>query len=458
MAQSKSKLGVFIVYALGQFGWSLTSFSVINNLAYFYMPPSEGTQSIFPSFIVQGGIIGTLTLIGLVGAGGRIFDAFTDPWIASMSDRSRSDLGRRRKYLLLAFIPFALLGALVFFPPTQGISSLNTIWVTVAVALFYLFMTMYVVPYTALIAELGHTDKERMTLSTLISVTWALGFAFGTQTIALQGAFEESGLSATAAFQRAVAIAAGVGGLLMGLSAFFLNERKYALPVSSSLSMRESIKTVLANKNFRFFAASDFFYWMALTFIQMGITYYVVELMERDKEYSSFFMLQLFGISFLAYLPILWITNKVGKNSMLKIAFVLFAVAFLMTGLLGTSVLPEFLIVAILLGTSAIAVAIFGILPNAIVGDMADHHSRKTGESLAGMYYGVRTLIMKAGIAMTNLIFPSFILAGTDGALRTSAYVAMAICIMGLLFFLKYREPESEGQAPEAELISDDAF
>ena len=38
---------------------------------------------------------------------------------------------------------------------------------------------MYTAPYNALISELGHNPKERLTISTVIAVTWALGFAVG---------------------------------------------------------------------------------------------------------------------------------------------------------------------------------------------------------------------------------------------------------------------------------------
>jgi Na+/melibiose symporter-like transporter len=88
-----SKLAVFLLYSLGQLGWSLTSFGVLNLLTYFYLPPQEGGEAIFPPYIFQGAILGALTLIGIIASGGRFFDAFTDPLIANLSDRSTSGLG-----------------------------------------------------------------------------------------------------------------------------------------------------------------------------------------------------------------------------------------------------------------------------------------------------------------------------------------------------------------------------
>jgi hypothetical protein len=46
-------LKVLILYAMGQLGWSLASFSVGNLLIYFYMPPEQG-QPVFPSLLLFG--------------------------------------------------------------------------------------------------------------------------------------------------------------------------------------------------------------------------------------------------------------------------------------------------------------------------------------------------------------------------------------------------------------------
>ncbi|MFP4618902.1 MAG: MFS transporter, partial [Spirochaetaceae bacterium] len=105
-----------IIYALGQFGWSLASYGVANLLVYFYNPPTQngGDTRMFPVFI------GAAAVIGVAGGISRLFDAITDPIIAGLSDRSESPLGRRRKFLLIGAVPFALLSVLVFVPPIQG--------------------------------------------------------------------------------------------------------------------------------------------------------------------------------------------------------------------------------------------------------------------------------------------------------------------------------------------------
>ena len=86
LAPMRPPLKVLILYALGQFGWSLGGYGVGNLLIYFYMPPEQG-QPMFPSFLHQGAVLGVFTLIGILSAGGRLLDAFVDPLIANWSDR-----------------------------------------------------------------------------------------------------------------------------------------------------------------------------------------------------------------------------------------------------------------------------------------------------------------------------------------------------------------------------------
>ena len=58
----------------------------------------------------------------IIYAFGRLWDAITDPIIAAMSDRSKSSFGRRRKFLAISRLPFALLSILAFTPPVNAMS------------------------------------------------------------------------------------------------------------------------------------------------------------------------------------------------------------------------------------------------------------------------------------------------------------------------------------------------
>ena len=67
-------------YAIGQLGWSIISGLIGSWLVYFYQPSQEAINEGMISLIPQGRVVlGILTIIGLVTAIGRVFDAVTDP-------------------------------------------------------------------------------------------------------------------------------------------------------------------------------------------------------------------------------------------------------------------------------------------------------------------------------------------------------------------------------------------
>lgn len=144
-----------LAFGAGSLGWSLASYAAGNLLAYFYMPPGTGGTALFPPRVYQGAVLGVFTVLGVVMGLGRVFDAVTDPLVASWSDRSRARLGRRVSFMAVAALPFALFSVLVFVPVTGGVSLANAVWLGVAVFLFYVFMTMYIIPHYALLSELG---------------------------------------------------------------------------------------------------------------------------------------------------------------------------------------------------------------------------------------------------------------------------------------------------------------
>lgn len=441
-------LGRKILFSLGQLGWSLTSYAPGMLLVYFYMPPESG-EAIFPQRIHQGAIFGILTIIGLAYGTGRLFDAVTDPIIAGLSDRSRSPFGRRRKFLAISAFPFALLSLLVFTPPAAGYSVINSIWVFLGIIIFYWFMTMYVTPYFALMSELGHTPDERLFLSTTISITWALGAAIGSQVYAIKGVFQGLGMNPTAAFQTTIAIFAGIGFLLMLLPTIFIDENTYCERYPNNEKIFQALKSALKNRNFRFFTISDLAYWVAITIASTGLVYYVTILLRMKESFTSTLQLMMFALSFLFYIPTNLIAKKTGKKRLLIGAFFMFILVYAYIIFLGKLPVPSMFEGYAVIFLLAIPMAVFGILPNAIIGDISEADAYVTGKHKAAVFYGARTFMSKLGQMVGGLVFPSLLLLGNtpdnDIGVRLTGLAAILFVTGGLLLFLFYNEHEIIG-------------
>jgi len=441
-------LKVLILYAMGQLGWSLASFSVGNLLIYFYMPPEQG-QPIFSSFLYQGAVLGVLTLIGILSAAGRVFDGLIDPLVANWSDNKKARIGKRRWFMLRAALPFALFSTLAFYPVANTESGDNFAWLALILALYYFFFAFYVIPYNALLAELGHTPEDRLRISTLISVTWALGFVAGNSAYALQGVFENMGKTPVAAFQTSVALLNSIALIFMLLPALFLNEKRYARQASGSHSIRQALGAVFGNGNFRWFLASFLLYWLALTFVQLGIGFYTTLLLGLDKSMAFTFSLLSFVASFMLYFPVNFLTQKLGKKRVMLAAYLLFGLIFSVLIFVKTIPLPKEWLLYGLAVAAAFPLATFGILPNAVIGDEVEREEKASGRQLAGMFFGVSAFTMKVGISVANLIFPSLLLFGKSSenpaGVQLTAAAALIFCLAGWRCFRYYEEIKGAG-------------
>ncbi|MFN0175239.1 MAG: MFS transporter [Saprospiraceae bacterium] len=442
-------LAVLILYSMGQLGWSLASFSVGNLLVYFYMPPEQGVP-MFPSLIYQGAVVGVLTLIGIVSAGGRVLDGIVDPLVANWSDRKKSSFGKRRWFMLLGAVPFALFATLVFFPPESSESASNFLWLTIVIALYYFFFAFYVIPFNALLAELGHTPKDRLLVSTLLSVAWALGFVVGNSAYALQGVFEQTGQTPLQAFQSTIVLLHAIALIFMLLPAIFLNEQRYARQMPSDHNLRQALSAVFGNSNFRWFLTSFLLYWLALTFIQLGVGFYTTLLLGLDKSMAFTFSLLSFLTSFLLYFPMNLLVNKWGKRRAMLTAYLMFGAIFIVVAFVKNIPLPKEWLLYGLAVAAAGPLAIFGILPNAIIGDEVEREERESGKQLAGMFFGVSAFTMKVGISLANLIFPSLLLFGKSSenplGVQYTAIAAVLFCVAGWWAFGKYTVGSGSGQ------------
>ncbi|MBO4391859.1 MAG: MFS transporter, partial [Clostridia bacterium] len=189
---------VLWIFAVGQFGWSLLSGIISTWLVHLYTGAPEkfgDTNGLFADFISQHALLAGLTLFGIITAVGRLFDAITDPLIASWSDKANFKGGRRIPFMKWVAIPFAAVTVAVFIVPQFSNVVVNDILIFVLLMLFYLFMTIYCTPYNALIAELGDTQAHRINVSTYISFTYIAGFSLSTLIPSLAGMFQGSKIS-----------------------------------------------------------------------------------------------------------------------------------------------------------------------------------------------------------------------------------------------------------------------
>ena len=432
---------VLWMFALGQMGWAALSGVISNCLVYYYMPEDSLLEQGQTLFITQTAVFfGFLTVIGGITALGRLFDAVTDPWIASLSDRCKHKLGRRIPFMRYAAVPFGVVTVLVFVSPVPEQSPINSLFLGVMMLLFYLCMTCYCTPYNALIPELGRTQKLRINVSTYISATYFIGtaLAYTVPTIASM-LFPSFGVPG--GYRIAIAGLSAVAVICMLIPAFGINEHDYADTTPSESPAFSSLVKTLKNKEFQTFVASDILYWIAFTMFQTGLLFYVTQLMGLDVSWSTILLVLMMGVAFILYVPVNILAKKIGKKKLIVFAFAFFAATFGITafsGMVGVPLEAWGILIAIL---ASVPLAILGVLPQAVVADIAEVDAADTGEARQGMFYAARTFAMKLGQAVSMLVFTGIIAMDIgDMKYRITAIVACAFCLLGALVFARYHE------------------
>ena len=445
--QSKKKklsTGKVWCFAIGQFGWSVLSALISSFLVSYYQPDPATQAAGQPIFIPQGLVIfGILTILGAITWFGRIFDAVTDPWIASLSDRCKSKAGRRIPFMRAAAIPFALATVFTFWSPVNGESWINAGFLFLMLTLFYLFMTMYCTPYNALIPELGTDQKTRMAISTSISFTFIAGMALAYMAPVIWGMLEGPLGSRVLAIRVTFTVLSLIGLVCMFVPVFTIKEKDYVTAQPSQSTAFKSLKATFRNKDFRIFVASDIIYFLGITMFQNAMLYFVTALLKLPEGMSTTYFVGMTALSVLFYPLVSKLTPKMGKKKLILIAFGIFTVAFAYTATLGAVLpIPAEYQGYILCLLAAPAMAIFGILPQAVVADIAECDEIETKENRSGMFYAARTFSMKMGQAVAMLLVTSLGTIRQDIGLgyRIVAICAAAVCVIGGLLFMMYDE------------------
>jgi len=440
------------LYALGQFGLVLSGYGVGRLFISFFVTRGFSGAPSFPNYLYPGYLFGFFTVAGFIIALSRLTDAASCLFSAYVSDRRAPGRGRRTFFMLISAAPLALFSALVFFPPSSSSYLINSIFVLVATVLFYFFLSLYTIPYLALLAEIGVSTRDRMQISTLMAGATAFASLLGNRVFTFMDMVgARAGLSQLQSFRVIMIVYAGVSVVCMMLPVLFVDEKRFRDEEPVRDGFRQLVATVFKDSYFRHYLISDMTYRVASSVLITGFALYSTELLGLPESVTSNFLLLVFFVNLILYLPVALLTRRIGKRKLLFSAFFLMIVFLSFASGAGKYPLSPSAQGYILAVLAAIPVAIFTVIPNALIADLAVVSARKTGIRRSGMYFGLFQLFSQTCQLLTALVFPSVIALGATGkgsgavgrtGLRVSLIIAAVLCLIGFLSLFGYREKE----------------
>ncbi len=432
-----------LAYSSGMGGWSVLMNTIWVMLVFFYLPPESSGM---PVLVPQVLLLGVLTVLSLVLASGRLLDAVTDPLIAWLSDRNKWRWGRRIPFMAIAVIPSLVFSMLLFTPLHNFESKSNFTWLVLMQIGFYVSITMYIVPFNALMPELAKSKDSKLIFSTFLSVMFIVGIVIASQIPWLAGFLKShyQALSYQGSYFYAIAIVNAIAFILMIIPVLTIEEKKYCNAVPVASSPLRSLKTTLKNRKFTTFLVADASFFLTLALISTGIIYYVKVLAGLSDAYASRIMGLMILLSLLFYPLVIWFVRRTGVKKIIILSFFMFSLIMFYSAFLGMLPFSPVMQMYIICFAGAFPFAVLGILPYTIIAEVADSDGKSTGEQKEGMYFAVRTFFGKVGQTMGVVIFTVFTIygkdIGDDLGIRLSAIAGGVVTLFAGIWFTRFRQ------------------
>lgn len=338
--------------------------------------------------------------IGLITLGftiWTIWNAFNDPIMGFLSDRTHTRWGRRRPYIMIFLGPLAVVMFFLFFPPlAYGISDqiANFIFFVVIILLFEFCYTTYDINLTSMLPEVFITKEARIKANNIRQVFAIIGlvFAFILPGLFIPDYLDPNNLNNYAIFGLTVMIIIIIVGLIF--LKFTPRERpEFQQDHKDIPGFFSSFILTLRSKSFRWAIPAfigDFFVDSILPTI---IPLYGKYILHLEGLMLSVLLLMAFLAAALS-ITFLWkrIAKKYGvrKMWMISSAFWMATLAPLMFDLNLISAFIVFFLVGIGLGGSLYS-------KDLIVSDIIDEDEVKTGTRRDASYFGNYIFFLRVG-------------------------------------------------------------
>ena len=448
-------------------------------------------------FGLEGAIAGSVMLIA------RIVDAFVDPTVGILSDKTQTRWGKYRPWILWTALPFMVFYVLAFYNPGIEDKSLVAVYATIS---YTLLMTLYSfnnTPYASLGGVMTSDIKERNSITSIRFVAATVAqFVVQGLTLPLVGKFAGADGDKGHGWLCTISLFAVIGFVFFIITFFSARER-ITPPASQKTDTRKDIKDVFRNIPWRAMFILTLFLFTTLATWGSAMNYYFENYVDANALYTFLDKLGLVAVEANASLSynILNAFGLIvnGPEKAYEVGFGVFNMVGALVQFFGVILLSSFLanrygkkrVFIICLTLTAIFTALF-YFPNetdietmfalnflkslayaptvpllwAMIADVADHseyvnYRRATGFVFAGVVFA-----LKAGLGIGGAIL-GFLLSGfgyvsgagtaqtesaIHGIILSSSLIPAATFFIGVIALYFYPITKAYNEKMQAEL------
>lgn len=231
-------------------------------------------------FSLEGAIAGSVMLIA------RIVDAFVDPTVGILSDKTQTRWGKYRPWILWTALPFMVFYVLAFYNPGIEDKSLVAVYATIS---YTLLMTLYSfnnTPYASLGGVMTSDIKERNSITSIRFVAATIAqFIVQGLTLPLVGKFAGANGDKGHGWLCTISLFAAIGFIFFIITFFSARER-ITPPASQKTDTRKDIRDVFHSIPWRAMFILTLFLFTTLAMWGSAMNYYFENYVDANALYT----------------------------------------------------------------------------------------------------------------------------------------------------------------------------
>ncbi|KGD81081.1 symporter YagG [Pantoea stewartii subsp. indologenes] len=375
--KTKEKLG----YGIGDAASSMVWQTATLFLAYFYTDV----------FGLPAAIMGTMFLVV------RLADAFVDPCIGALVDRTRTRHGRFRPWLMWFAIPFGVSCLITFYVPDAGPTA-KIVYACVTYAILSFIYSAVNVPYCAMPGALTLDPRERHSLQ-----SWRFACAFigglvvtviGLPLVELLGQGDKA-----KGYLYAMGLM-GFLGVVLIYCCFFMTRERYLPHNDTAGSMWSDLKLLAKNNQWRIIIIFNILLLTAVVTRGSSTLYYMNYVLRRSDLVFTFIVTGMIAALCGAFLSerILGKFDRIRAYQVCLVSFVFFLTVIYL--------IPPSQ-VWLIIGLNIV----FGFVQNLttpvqwnMFSDVVDYEEHRSGRRLDGLVFSTALFAIKFGLAMGGAV------------------------------------------------------
>lgn len=323
----------------------------------------------------------------------RFFDAFNDPIMGIIADRTNTRWGKFRPYILWFAIPYGIIAMLMFTTPDFTDAG-KTVYAYVTYGLMMVVYTAIMIPYNSWVGVISPNSGERTSVS---SYKFVFAYLAGITVQALVLPMVEyfGNGNDTEGYSTTMVIL-GLVSILFFLVTFFSSKERVQSETKVKSKLKNDLKDLLNNKNWIMLFITSILLLIYVIIRSGDIIYYFEYYLGRKNLASAFMVVGTIAV-LLGVLPTKWVSSKIGKKKLFIICLVIIGLSQI--GFYFAT--PEDIVIIFALQI-IFSLASGPTMPLmwAMLADTADYSEWKTHRRATGLIFSAANMSIKSGVAI----------------------------------------------------------